>query len=115
MTRDTFDLFTPPERGRFGDNEQAERSSQRVNGSSDLIDVALILHWQSKPEAPEKGALLVSADGNETRAIWVPTKFCEIEKSGRFVPGIKKSGQKAQLEVITLTLPQWVAREKGLI
>lgn len=38
MTRDTFDRFTPPERGRFGDRESAgERPTREAH--SDLVDL----------------------------------------------------------------------------
>jgi hypothetical protein len=118
MTRDSYDLFTPPERGRFGDNEADGREGppqQRVSGASDLIDVAMVKHWQTHPDNPERGAILVSSDGDENHAVWVPTKFCEIERKGGDVAGTKKNGQRVQLEAVTLTLPQWVAKQKGLI
>jgi hypothetical protein len=115
--RDTFDLFAPRERGRFGDGELADARAigRRVEGASDLVDLALVLHWQTTPADPDRGALLVSVDGREAAAVWVPKKFCEVERSGRFVRGLKKSGEAVQLEAVAVTLPQWVAKEKGLI
>lgn len=113
---DTFDMFKPRDRGRFGDSELRDGTpAGQVNGASNLIDLPLVLHWQTKPSDPDKGAVLVSADGNETRAIWVPMSQCQIEDLNRTVTGIKKSGQKVQLRSITLTLPQWLAKEKGLL
>lgn len=66
-------------RGRFGD-EPAQKA--------DLVDLALYTH----AETPK--ALLVSDNGDERRAKWVPKRF--VEGSGQ-----------------VLTMPEWLAKERG--
>ena len=69
--KDTFDKFHPPDRGLFGDNEQASR----VTGRSDLVDVPCVLHVDTARNG-HVGAVLVSADGDEHRAQWIPHSRC---------------------------------------
>lgn len=61
-----------------------------VARKSDLIDCAVQLHH----ETPK--AWLVSDDGDRTKAVWIPKSQAEFEN------GI-------------LTMPEWLAKEKGLI
>lgn len=61
---------------------------------SDLVDIPVILHHETAL------AILVSDDGDRKRAIWIPKTACEIEPNGK---------------VWTLTLPERVALEKGLV
>lgn len=61
---------------------------------SDLIDVAVQLHHESQK------AWLVSDDGDRDNAIWIPKSQAELEPKG-----------KAHI----LTLPEWLATEKGLV
>jgi hypothetical protein len=68
--RDTFDAFTPPERGRFGDNEQAER---RSSDRDDLIDLPLYSHGIAKSGK----AIRLSPNGALTHAQWVPLSLVE--------------------------------------
>ncbi len=113
--RDTFDLFDPPERGRFGENESAEHNGAAINGASDLVDVEMLLHAETFPGDDNKGAVLVSDNGHESRAQWIPKSQAEIERTKRFAPGTKKDGQSVQLEALKLAIPQWLAKDKGLI
>lgn len=59
-------------------------------GRSDLIDCAVQLHH----ETPK--AWLVSDDGDKARAVWIPKSQAE------FADGV-------------VTMPEWLAKEKGLI
>ena len=68
------DRFTPPERGRFGDNERAG----------------------SKPR-------------------WIPHSKVEVLKKESILPGVRRNGQTVRLACIVVTMPEWLAREKGLI
>jgi hypothetical protein len=114
--RDTYDLFSPPERCRFGDNEfAAPKNGGLVTGASDLVDLELVFHTETFPGDKNKGAACVSDNGDDRRGKWIPKKFAEIERSGRFVPGTNQRGQGVQLEAVKLTIPQWLAREKGLL
>lgn len=61
---------------------------------SNLIDLSVILHHETAK------AFLVSDDGDKDKAVWIAKSTCEIEPKGK---------------VWTLTLPEWVATQKGLV
>lgn len=106
--RDTFDRFQAPDRGRFGDNEHAPiRGNDSVR--SDLTDIDVPVHFKSAK------ALLVSLDGKQANVKWLPLSQIEFVWKGRIMVGERKDGQLADLEVATVTLPRWLARDKGLI
>ncbi|ACL59944.1 hypothetical protein [Methylobacterium nodulans] len=63
---------------------------------SDLVDVTVRLHHETNR------AVLGSTDGDREKAVWIPKSACEIE------PGAGKATH-------TLTLPERVAIEKGLV
>jgi hypothetical protein len=111
MTRDTFDMFQEPERGRFGDNESAAPSRARVNGASNLVDVTMYLHAESKRGMKEQGAIRVSDDRDDAKAKWLPKSQCEFVCTGKR----ERSRQGPFVEIVTVTLPEWLAKEKGLI
>lgn len=116
MSRDTYDLFAPRDRGRFGENEIADtRTSSGVNGSSDILDLKMVLHAETHPGKKDQGAILASDNGDESRAKWMPKSLVEFHKDGAMVAGTKTDGQKIQLAACTVTLPQWLACDKGLI
>lgn len=62
---------------------------------SDLVDVAVQLHHETER------AVLVSDSGDREKAIWIPLSQCEVEK--------RKGG------VVVVTMPEWMAFERGLI
>lgn len=62
---------------------------------SDLIDITLAVHHQTEK------AVLVSDDGDRQKAVWLPLSSIEIAP-------IK--GGAAEV-----TMPEWLALEKGLI
>lgn len=62
---------------------------------SDLVDVTMQLHLETERSA------LVSDTGDRGKAIWIPLSQCEIEK--------RKGG------LVVVTMPEWMALEKGLI
>lgn len=109
MIRDTFDAMQAPERGRFGDDESAQAYRPRVNGASDLVDLSVALH------AETDRAVLVSPNGDESRAAWLPKSWLEIERRQSRFAGRRKNGRSAELPCIVITLPEWRAREKSLI
>lgn len=100
MTRDTFDAFKAPDRGRFGDNEtrRSTRRGPRVTGASDLVDLDLILHNDN----PTKKAIAVSFDKDTPfeKWVWLPRSLIEYERNGNRVK---------------VTLPESCALEKGLV
>ena len=66
-----------------------------ASGKSDLIDLGVELHHRTDR------AVLVSDDGDRDKAVWLPLSQIEIE----------------QMEgaTYTVTLPEWLAKDKGLI
>jgi len=61
---------------------------------SDLIDIAVQLHHETEK------AWRVSDTGENDKAVWIPKSQAELEPDGG---------------VHLLTLPEWLANEKGLI
>lgn len=96
--KDSFDAFAQPERGRFGDNEQQHRPGRgpRVTGASDLVDLTLELR-QEKPLA----IAVTNPAKPGGKWIWLPKSQIEFESKG--------------VGIAVVTLPQWLAHEKGLI
>ena len=62
---------------------------------SDLIDVTVQLHMLTER------AILVSDDGDEKKAKWLPISQCEVLK--------RPNG------IAIVTMPEWLALDKGLI
>lgn len=62
---------------------------------SDLIDLDMFIHAETAK------AVLVSDDGDNDRAVWLPKSQVEVE--------IIKGNQ------VTVTLPEWLAKDKGLL
>lgn len=62
---------------------------------SDLIDLSLALH------ATTERAIRVSTSGGDGDAVWLPLAHCEVQPKTR--------------QSVLVTLPEWLAHEKGLI
>lgn len=110
--RGSYDLFGNPERGRFGDNESAD--SSRVT-KSDLMDFDMMLHAETHPNNPSAGAVFISDTGDENKAVWIPKSLCQFEPKNQTAQGIRKNGQSVQLQLVTVTTQEWVAKDKGLV
>lgn len=66
---------------------------------SDLVDLLLFEHHRTG------AAVLVSDDGEEKSAVWLPLSQVEIEAKPAKVGGNE----------IMVTLPTWLAESKGLV
>lgn len=62
---------------------------------SDLLDLEVFRHVQTEK------AILVSLTGNKNAAKWLPLSQVEVEDKGG--------------GLVEVTLPEWLATEKGLI
>lgn len=62
---------------------------------SPLVDVTVMRHAETEK------AILVSDDGDKDHAVWVPKLHIEIEPVGP--------------NTVELTMPEWLALDKGLI
>lgn len=103
---DTFDRFAPRERGRFGENESVARSTEHITH----LCLQLVLHHETS------AAIKVSEDGVEARAVWLPRTAITIQPGGRRAgEGVTSRGQLVRLPIITVTVPERLAKEKGLI
>lgn len=71
-----------------------------MSGNSDLVDVTVRVHAETKL------AVLVSDDGVEKNAVWLPRSQIEIAPA----PGV--GGAK---NIILVTAPEWLLISKGLI
>lgn len=60
-------------------------------------------------------AVLASSTGDESKAVWLPHSQIEIERHAQYTKGINKNGLQVSLQLITVTVPEWLAKEKGLI
>lgn len=101
MTRDLFDLMG-------GDDARAP-----FNGEStlhyDTIELEMVLHYDTGK------AVQVSDTGEEARAVWLPKTQIQMNPSGKKVPSVKKDGQHTILPVVTISIPEWLAKNKGLV
>jgi hypothetical protein len=102
---DSFDRFRVRERGRFGDDPIRGNASAR----SDLVDLTLCRHHQTDR------AILVSSDGDETTATWLPLSVVEVVALGRSVAGRRRDGRPVTVAVVEVTLPERIAVERGLL
>lgn len=87
--------------GRLSDEDRVTKS--------DLSDYDLALHYDTGK------AVLVSDTGDEAKAVWLPKQHVEIERTGKTVTGTKRNGQKTSWPLVTVTIPEWLAKEKGLV
>jgi hypothetical protein len=62
---------------------------------SELVDLTMQLHAETAK------AILVSDDGDKAKAIWLPLSQCEIERKGD--------------GIVIVTLPEWLAIQRGLV
>ena len=60
-------------------------------------------------------AVLVSDTGEESKAVWLPLSRIEIESKNKTVRGTLKNGQFCNFPLVTVTLPERLAIEKGLV
>ena len=70
-----------------------------MSGKSDLVGTTISMtvfeHTQTRK------AILVSEDGDEDNAAWIPLSQCEIVRLSE--------------EVVEITMPEWLAIDKGLV
>lgn len=97
--KDSYDRFQSPDRGRFGDNESAPTPTQEAR--SDLLDLDLIL----RNDRPRTKAIAVTREGNAEDWIWLPRSQIEYEHKGLGPEGNR----------VRVSLPRWLAKERGLV
>lgn len=105
MTRDTFDRFAPSDRGRFGDREAAGDRPTRA-ARSDLVDLTLIVRHTT-----ERGVLVSETEDGTGQ--WLPLAHVEVAPTGTYLWCRDKYGRR-WCAVAIVTLPRWLAQERGL-
>jgi hypothetical protein len=95
MTRDTYDRFTPHDRGLFGENEESPSRNDNIERTR-LTDVTLVLR-QDRPAA----IMVTQTDTAGERWISLPKFAIEY--------------RKINVTTVEVTLPEKMAREKGLV
>lgn len=92
-----------------------DETHEQINGSlpaqRDHVELDLVLHYDNSA----RGAILVSETGEESSAVWLAKSQIQVNRSGKKVPAVKRDGQREVLPVITVSIPEWLAKSKGLI
>ncbi len=102
MIRDLVDIMKGNTADDFsGDREIVEKVK--------LHDLDMVLHYDTGK------AVLVSDTGEEKRAVWLPKSQIELTRKDKQSNAIKSDGQRVVLPVVTVTVPLWLAKDKGLI
>lgn len=94
--KDSFEKFQAPDRGRFGENEDAHTSPKPISGKISLVDVAMIQFAETAK------AVLAGETLDKSKAVWLPKSQVEIHNDGHD-------------NFITVTMPGWLAKDKGLV
>ena len=76
---------------------------------SDLIDITVALIHSTA------GAILVSDSGDEVKAKWLPKSKVEVHETGKTTQAVLRDGQTVMLPLVEVTLPAWLAKDKGLV
>lgn len=112
--RDTDETYTPPRQphrttrgpGRSGTQDPARPAPTiRRKGRQDMsdrIDIEMVEH------ARTEFAVLVSDTGEECNAVWLP--LSQVEVARRETAELVMGGAP-----VTVTAPEWLAAERGLI
>ena len=58
-------------------------------------------------------AVLLSADGHERRAAWVALELITLAETGRTAVVTRRDGLTDLAGIVEVTLPLWLARQKG--
>jgi len=66
----------------------------------DLVDIAVIIHHETKPGFSDEGAILVSDDGDKVKAVWLPKSAIEMERCPKHA---------------VVTRPERITIDKGLL
>lgn len=77
------------------------------------VELELVRHYRNEA----KGEILVSVDGHEAKAVWLREAEIQCADTGRTSPATTTHGKRltVQLPVVAVNLPEWLAKEKGLI
>jgi hypothetical protein len=80
-----------------------------IQMKSNLIDLTVALHRKTAKAAR------VSDTGEDSRGVWLPLSLIEIEDTGKKTKAVDGNGWIAEVPLVTVTLPERLAVEKGLV
>lgn len=80
---------------------------------TESCELELVLHYDNDV----KGSIQVSVDGDTSKAFWLPKSEIEFREVGRNAPATTTAGNPVPggLPVVICNLPEWLAKDRGLI
>jgi len=69
----------------------------------DLVDISCLLKFY-----PNSGKSVAVLEAPEKEIIFLPLSQVEVEETGRY-------DDESHLQIVIVTMPQWLAEEKGLV
>lgn len=76
---------------------------------ADDIEITCVLHAETRV------AVLISDDGNEARAQWIPRSQIEMVATGRPTQITRRNGRTGYGQIVEITMPGWLARQRELV
>lgn len=104
----------------MGDKGQAPREiaadkqpSAPAQNKTEHVELDLVLHYDNDVRA----AMLVSIDGDESHAVWLPKSEIAFVLAGRNASATTTQGKPVDggLPVVSINMPEWLAKDRGLI
>jgi hypothetical protein len=79
---------------------------------NDPTELLVALHV----DTPKAAAVLVSIDGEHARGAWIPRRLIEsMHQTGKTTRGTDRDGQRVNLPLLNLVIPEWLAIREGLV
>lgn len=79
---------------------------------NDPTEVLVAVHFDS----PSRNARLVSINGENARAIWIAKSITQsFHLIGQTTFGTDKAGARVTLPLANMTMPHWLAKDRGFI
>lgn len=88
-------------------------SSPTDAGKTEHCELELVLHYDNEV----REAIQVSIDGDTNKAVWLPKSQVQFTHAGRKAPATTTAGNPVPngLPVIICNVPEWLAKDRGLI
>ena len=79
---------------------------------NDPTEILVAVHL----DAPDKNGIRVSINGEHRRSQWVPRSLIEEYRlTGKSTNGTDHKGAKVTLPLANMTVPEWLAKDRGFI
>lgn len=91
------------------------RAPQHVSADDDRVE-RVKLHDFTVARIYDTGkAILITDNGEELNAKWLPKSQVEVRDLDRKTDVIKKNGVRQRVDLVEITIPEWLAKQQGLI